>query len=404
MIVLKQFSENQKDSFLEKAKKDLKFRAKRAKYRYKDSMDFYNNKEAIEENRKVYENWAKNSRRRSGSNDSRQTIYHKNGMGPETIKDPEKYAFKKEETRRLEDRDQRMAEKALKRYEKDTKHPRLASLRDSISSLGERTYSETRKKYNKEVKSRKNSEGLDVVNESKARKKTAIGVGVSGALTGEVLGVMHSANMNAKMDPEDKKLFKKLLQDAKKRGVSLIEEDSPIGPAYNKKLDAVVGLKEEKHADVLSHELGHRHFAKEKGAKKLGSISNKSYLNSGGTLVNAHIVPFGSGIVAGHIAGKNKARKEKAGEKESFVNKHAGWAIPVLASAPMLVAEASASKYGIKSLKSAGASKKYLKSAKKRLGTAFGTYATRPIVGAAVGQAVKEAAYIKEKKKLDKEK
>lgn len=145
MIVLKQFSENQKDSFLDKAKKDLKFRAKRAKYRYKDSMDFYNNKEAVEENRKVYENWAKNSRKRSGSNDSRQTIYHKNGMGPETIKDPEKYAFRKEETRRLEDRDQRMAEKALGRFEKDTKHPRLASLRDSISSLGERTYSETKK-------------------------------------------------------------------------------------------------------------------------------------------------------------------------------------------------------------------------------------------------------------------
>ncbi len=231
MIVLKQFSENQKDSFLEKAKKDLKFRAKRAKYRYKDSMDFYDNKEAVEENRKVYENWAKNSRRRSGSNDSRQTIYHKNGMGPETIKDPEKYAFRKEETRRLEDRDQRMAEKALKRYDKDTKHPHLASLRDSISSLGERTYSETKKnkqsqyegRHTKEVRRKEDWKDitthagvsalpLAVIGKSFGGKKGALIGGAAGAVSGAAIPTIsaisrrnHDKSHNKTNDSDPKK-------------------------------------------------------------------------------------------------------------------------------------------------------------------------------------------------------
>lgn len=156
MIILKRFSETVEESGISKAKKDLKFRAKRAKYRYHDTIDFYKNKEAVSENRKSLEGWVNSSKKRSGSNDRRQTIYHKNGMGPETIKDPEKYAFRKEETKRLEDAEQRMAEKSLKNFDKESKHPRLAAIKAAAKSLKEKTYSsEEEKKYKKAKRQRK---------------------------------------------------------------------------------------------------------------------------------------------------------------------------------------------------------------------------------------------------------
>lgn len=156
MIILKQFSETIEESGISKAKKDLKFRAKRAKYRYQDTINFYKNKEAVSENRKSLEGWVNNSKKRSGSNDRRQTIYHKNGMGPETIKDPEKYAFRKEETQRLENAEQRMAEKSLKNFDKETRHPRLAAAKAAVKSLKEKTYSsEEEKRYRRAKRRRK---------------------------------------------------------------------------------------------------------------------------------------------------------------------------------------------------------------------------------------------------------
>lgn len=149
MIILRQkdFSEVDNKSkvaeVIDRAKGNIKFKVKRAKYRYKDTLDYYGNKEAVEGNRKVLEEWVKNSKKRSGSNDQRRTIYHRNGMGPETIKDPEKYEFRKEETRRLEERNQKAAEKALKRYDKEAKNPKLTALKSAVRSLNEKAYSDT---------------------------------------------------------------------------------------------------------------------------------------------------------------------------------------------------------------------------------------------------------------------
>lgn len=254
------------------------------------------------------------------------------------------------------------------------------------------------------LRQREFSDKKSETEKSEARGKTAKRVGIGSLVAGEAVGTKFILNMKTPKDrgAEDKELFEKLTKLAKEKGVDTNGGPSPLGPAYIDKLDTIVGLEEGKGADYLSHELGHRHYFKEKEAKKVGKAAHKIYGGTGGSLVHGIVVPVASGIAAGKIAGKRKAEKEAKGEKESFVNKHAAWAAPLAATAPMLISEAAASRHGIKSLKAAGASKKYLKEAKKNLATAYGTYATKAVAGSALGQAVKESTYRKEKKKLKK--
>ena len=55
-------------------------------------------------------------------------------------------------------------------------------------------------------------------------------------------------------------------------------------------------------------------------------------------------------------------------------------------------------------LKSHGASKEFIKESRKKLGHAFGTYASMSAVNAGVGEISKGRAYKKEKKKIEREK
>ena len=170
---------------LDRAKGNVKFKAKRAKLRYKDTLDYFNNEEAVSGNRKALESWVENSKKRSGSNDSRQTIYHKNGMGPETIKDPEKYEFRKEETRRQEEGGQRAAEKALRKFDKEKKHPKLAALKAAVKSVKESAYSEKSPKLSRAFEKKFSEEKKDKA--AKVGKEIgmaggALGVGALGGL------------------------------------------------------------------------------------------------------------------------------------------------------------------------------------------------------------------------------
>lgn len=260
---------------------------------------------------------------------------------------------------------------------------------------------------------------------SKTRHRIAAGGAVASAIGGEAVGTKFALGTGILDDQlgedmadqlrsklkikkkgggdEDVKLFEKLAKEAKKKGIKT-QDLSILGPAYEPTEDVVLGLGSKKHADLLAHELGHRHYFKEKEAGKIGKTAHKIYQATGGSLVNGIVTPIATGITAGTIAGKRKARKEAKGEKESVVNKHAGWAVPIIATAPMLISEAAASRHGIKSLKAAGASKKYLRESRKNLATAFGTYATKSAMGAGIGQAVKEGAYRREKRRIEKRK
>ena len=73
-------------------------------------------------------------------------------------------------------------------------------------------------------------------------------------------------------------------------------------------------------------------------------------------------------------------------------------------AAPMLVAEAAASKKGLNLMKSHGANKELLKASKKRLGSAWGTYAGLSASNAAIGEFSRQVGKSKERKRQEKSK
>ena len=140
VLSTKRFSEEpQKDTILSRTKKDIKFRMKRAKFRYKDALEA-NKKENIEKEREGADKWLMDSGKRTGHSDSRQTIYYEGG--PKTIEDPDRYEFEKDQLARLEDRNERDAIKYAKSLDKRARHPHISALGAAISSLKEKTHSE----------------------------------------------------------------------------------------------------------------------------------------------------------------------------------------------------------------------------------------------------------------------
>lgn len=194
------------------------------------------------------------------------------------------------------------------------------------------------------------------------------------------------------IDPDAKKLeiYKKLKKSAEKRGANVDDRTIILdmtGPAYDSVND-VAYMNGKKHADYLSHELGHRHYHKEKAktiGDKIGKAAHKLYKWTGSSRNPGLITPVVS-IANGIHSGVIKANKEAKGEEESKFNRHKAWAVPLALSTPVLISEGMASKHGIKLLKESGAGKEAIKEAKKRLGQAFGTYATGALSAVGLGE------------------
>lgn len=215
----------------------------------------------------------------------------------------------------------------------------------------------------------------------------------------------HSRDLekDPKYASESKSITEKLKQEAKNRGVSIDETTrTNKGPLYHIQQDKVY-LDGSNNGASLSHELGHRHYFKEKGAGKIGKAAHKGYKYTGGALSHMAVSPV-SAHFAGKASGKSKARKEENEEKESKLGKAAPIATPLLVSTPGLVSEAAASRKGMKMLRKAGASKEMLKKSNKTLGHAFGTYAALNAANAGVGLLSKNRAYKREKRKIEEEK
>lgn len=176
-----------------------------------------------------------------------------------------------------------------------------------------------------------------------------------------------------------------------------------MGPAYQNNKIYTSGTKA---ADVLSHEMGHAHYDKRKVksvSDAIGKVAHKAYLKTGGMLNHTVLAPT-AGIIAGVRSGKKAAEKEAAGEKESKLSRHSGWASGLAVQSPGLVSEAMASKHGLDLMKKAGASKKLMKASRKNLGVALGTYAGVAVTNAGMSELARGIAYKKKKKKLEKEK
>lgn len=110
-----------------------------------------------------------------------------------------------------------------------------------------------------------------------------------------------------------------------------------------------------------------------------------------------------AGIIAGVRSGKKAAEKEAAGEKESKLSRHSGWATGLAIQSPGLVSEAMASKHGLDLMKKAGASKKLIKASRRNLGAALGTYAGLAVANAGTSELARGIAYKRKKKELEKE-
>ena len=211
-------------------------------------------------------------------------------------------------------------------------------------------------------------------------------------------------HMQDEPSEESAKIAEKLKRLASRRGHKVDNITyTGMGPAYQNNKIYTSGTKA---ADVLSHEMGHAHYDKRKVksvSDAIGKVAHKAYLKTGGMLNHTVLAPT-AGIIAGVRSGKKAAEKEAAGEKESKLSRHSGWASGLAVQSPGLVSEAMASKHGLDLMKKAGASKKLMKASRKNLGVTLGTYAGVAVTNAGMSELARGIAYRKKKKKLEKEK
>ena len=281
------------------------------------------------------------------------------------------------------------------------------------------------------------------------------GIGVAAGTAGAAANSAFGEKLkNAKsIDPkEEKKLREELIKRAKKQGTRTINTNAensmavgtPEGKIIRKALTKLAKKNRKKYetlkeavgysgmdgvlehvgkdrmilgkgrlseADVLSHELGHTQFLEKgrskdviaKTAHRLNTVSKmgttgldpRKYLTRS-TVYGAH----------GYASGLKAAKMESEGKKESFGHRIKAAGLPALVAAPILISEGAATGKGLKLLKQAGASKGAMKTARKSLGNAYGTYASLAagnVVagegGRLVGKAVGKKRYKKEKEK-----
>lgn len=135
--------------------------------------------------------------------------------------------------------------------------------------------------------------------------------------------------------------------------------------------------------DVLAHELGHAQYLKKGRSKSLiGKAAHKVMPVSS---LSATKVGQAGVLVHGVRAGIKNERKKQEGKKVGKWDKVRSVAVPTALAAPLLIAEGKASLNGLKAMKKAGASKELLSQSRKRLGSAWSTYAGQASKSIAAG-------------------
>lgn len=226
-------------------------------------------------------------------------------------------------------------------------------------------------------------------------KDKAIAVGGGLYVGGTAVNLGLNKHLKKKMEeevsPEGKAHYEKMAKELKAKKVPV----KGIGQfAYDWNND-IVYTNGKPNATFTSHEIGHRHYTKDKAktiGDKVGKAAHKYYKATGGMHNFLTLSPV-AGIAAGIHSGKKKYEKEKKGEKESKWNRHKGWAIPLAISAPALLSEGLASKHGLKILKKSGATKKFLNKSKKDFAKAWGTYGSVTAANAGMGELSRALSY-----------
>lgn len=262
--------------------------------------------------------------------------------------------------------------------------------------------------------------------------------GVGGVISGSKLGdkiieKAHNGLVNSRLTAKDKDTVKEaLLKKAKKQGIKVFESEGMDNSAYTgdpmgkrlRKFAAWSVKKLRKHGkdniakqividgmsegagdktvfqnlgkdriilghgnladtDALAHELGHAQYLKKGRSKSLiGKAAHKVMPVS--SLSTTKVGQAGA-LVHGVRAGIKNERKKQEGKKVGKWDKVKSVAVPTALAAPLLIAEGKASLNGLKAMKKAGASKELLSQSRKRLGSAWSTYAGQASKSVAAG-------------------
>lgn len=223
---------------------------------------------------------------------------------------------------------------------------------------------------------------------------------------------MHKKSRKAK-SKESKELLSSIAEGIR-QGRSVAAEHLGLNENSSKHLgkhSVVMGAVGGNSSAVLSHELGHAKYggiAKSKNilAKTGHKLSGVSSLALG--KINDSKVAKSILAADGFRRGKNSVTEDKDGNikiKKSKALKSA--AIGAAITAPILIAEGSASLRGLSQMRKAGASKELMKAARKDLGSAYGTYLSSSLRPAALelgGHGLGVAYGIRKKKKKEKSK
>lgn len=241
--------------------------------------------------------------------------------------------------------------------------------------------------------SSKSEKKTDKKKDDTVKKGVAVGGGLYVGGTAVNLGLNKhlKKKMEEKVSSESKAHYEKMAKELKAKKVPI----NGIGQfAYDWNND-IIYTNGKPNATFTSHEVGHRHYVKDKAktvGDKVGKAAHKYYKATGGMHNFATVSPI-AGIAAGIHSGKKKYEKEKEGKKESKWNRHKGWAIPLAISAPALLSEGLASKHGLKILKKSGATKKFLNKSKKDLAKAWGTYGSVTAANVGTGELSRALSY-----------
>ena len=269
--------------------------------------------------------------------------------------------------------------------------------------VGSKASKASNKYFNNKLKNGKiDAKDEKAISEALKKKAASQGIGVVDLPDFNNSAYVGGKSIRKAKENTKKKLgIDKLRKHGKHKQADAIEKylDKTTGGLYKHLGEdkVVLGKGHLSKADALSHELGHAQYAVKGRSKNIiAKAAHSAYAPSkvlstpntqGGKGINILKSHPGAVISAtnGFVSGIKAEKAKQRGEKESNWNKISAVAVPAAMAAPMLIAEAAASRKGLKMMKEAGASKELMKQSRRRLGAALGSYATMPGINVAAG-------------------